>query len=169
MNATRERTSDQTPTLRALIIGYGNPLRGDDVLGWRAADTLAAIPEIAADPSICIETVHQLTPELAELVASAELVIFIDATAPCTGTAPGAVHCKVIRPGSPQREALGHHLTPAQLLACASALYNAKPQVFVLSVTAESFDYGAPLSPAVQAAIPSLMQWTRARMESSEY
>ena len=26
---------------RLLIIGYGNPLRGDDGLGWRAAEDLA--------------------------------------------------------------------------------------------------------------------------------
>ena len=62
---------------RTLIIGYGNPLRGDDGVGWEVASRLAAtIPEEAAH----IMTVHQLTPELAESVSEAELVIFIDAS-----------------------------------------------------------------------------------------
>ena len=153
--------------MRALVIGYGNPLRGDDALGWRAVDSLAAIPEIAADPSIRIEPVHQLTPELAEPIANADLVTFIDATAPSAGLPPGSLRYEEILPDSPspQKEALGHHLSPAQALAYASALYGAKPKALVASVTAESFDYGTPLTPAVQAAIPSLVQWVRERIE----
>ena len=60
---------------RALIIGYGNPLRGDDGLGWRAAEQLAEIiPQSEAEVIAC----HQLTPELAEPISRARLVIFID-------------------------------------------------------------------------------------------
>jgi hydrogenase maturation protease len=154
------------PNVRALIIGYGNPLRGDDALGLRVADALAAIPEIAIDPFIRIETVHQLTPELAETIADAELVIFIDATAPFAGHAPGSLRCEEIGPAPQSIETLGHHLTPSQVLAYASALFGAKPSAFVASVTAASFDYGATLSPAVNAAIPALVLWARERIES---
>jgi hydrogenase maturation protease len=150
--------------LRALVIGYGNPLRGDDALGWRVAELLAALPEIATDPSIRIETVHQLTPELAESIAHAQLVIFIDATAPSAGFAPGSLRCEEILPLRPERNALGHHLTPPQLLACATSLFGAKPKAYVASVTAASFDLGAALSPAVETAIPSLMEWLQARL-----
>lgn len=154
------------PALRALVIGYGNPLRGDDALGSRVADALAAIPAIADDPFIRVETVHQLTPELAESIADAEIVIFIDASAPSPDLAPGTLRCGEIDPASQSHEALGHHLTPAQALAYASRVFGANPKGYMASVTAESFDYGAALSPAVDAAITSLVQWTRARIES---
>lgn len=59
-----------------LIIGYGNPLRGDDGLGWHVAQRLAAVlPQHRARIEVC----HQLTPELAEPISRADLVIFIDA------------------------------------------------------------------------------------------
>ena len=65
----------------------GNPLRGDDGVGWRVAEAVAAaLPDAVAD----VLTVHQLTPELAEPISRAERVIFIDAAAEGK---PGAVRC----------------------------------------------------------------------------
>jgi hydrogenase maturation protease len=147
-----------------LIVGYGNPLRGDDALGWHAAEHLASLAEFGADPGVRILTVHQLMPELAESIAGAELVIFFDAKAPSADDSPGVICCEEIHaePTPPQR--LGHHLTPANALAYARAFYDASPRAFVLSVAAASFAYGAPLTPAVEAAIPSLAQWTRERI-----
>jgi hydrogenase maturation protease len=152
--------------LRALVIAYGNPLRGDDALGWRAAEFLDAVPEIADDPSIRIETVHQLTPELADSIAGTEMVIFLDATVPTSGLPPGSLRCEEIDLALQSPEALGHHLTPAQALAYAMGLFGAKPAAYVASVAAASFAYGAPLTPAVEAAIPSLARWVRRQIET---
>jgi len=57
-----------------LIVGYGNPLRGDD--GWDGTP-----PKRCGQPCRIAEiiTVHQLTPELAEEASRAELVVFLDA------------------------------------------------------------------------------------------
>ena len=77
---------------RRLVIGYGNRLRGDDGVGWEVASRLAAaVPSEAAH----ILTVHQLTPELAEPVSEADLVIFIDASR--VGE-PGTWRCDHIKP-----------------------------------------------------------------------
>lgn len=57
-----------------LVIGIGNPLRGDDGVGWwlaRRAETLKLTPRVLR--------VQQLTPELAEELAGARRVLFIDA------------------------------------------------------------------------------------------
>jgi len=59
-----------------LIIGCGNPLRGDDGLGWVVADCLAAV---LTDPAVEIVRTHQLTPEMAESFTSAKLVVIVDA------------------------------------------------------------------------------------------
>lgn len=153
--------------LRALIIGYGNPVRGDDAFGWHAADHLASLPEFGANPGIRILTVHQLMPELAEAIAGAKLVIFFDAKPPSAEAAPGAIFCEEIHPASISPQLLGHHLTPASVLACARAFHGTIPRAFVLSVSAASFAYGAPLAPAVESAIPLLAQWARERIAAN--
>ena len=54
----------QSPKSRkALIIGYGNPLRSDDGFGWHAGRLLA---QALAGQEAEVITCHQLTPELAD-------------------------------------------------------------------------------------------------------
>src|SRR5579871_5175875 len=76
---------DASGRLRLLIVGYGNPIRSDDAVGYLAAERLR---QVLTEADIAILSVHQLTPELAEPVSRAARVIFIDAAA--TGE-PGAI------------------------------------------------------------------------------
>lgn len=93
---------------RPLIIGYGNPLREDDGIGWRAAEVLEQmLPEGSADVIRC----HQLTPELAVEIESASLVIFLDAAADAPA---GCVCCSDVAQHAPS--SWSHHLSPRQLL-----------------------------------------------------
>lgn len=64
-----------TTTPRILIIGYGNPGRRDDGLGWLAADQI----ERAGLPSVRVCTDYQLNIEHAADVAESNVAIFIDA------------------------------------------------------------------------------------------
>jgi len=81
---------------RLLILGYGNPLRGDDGVGWHAVHRLRErSAELDADVMSC----HQLTPELAEAVSRAERVIFIDAR---VGPTPGTVEVSEVAAGAPE-------------------------------------------------------------------
>jgi hydrogenase maturation protease len=137
---------------RVLIIGCGNPLRGDDGLGWVIADCLSAMLN---DPTVEIMRVHQLTPELAEPVSRVDLVVIVD-----------AAHAG--RPGSWKREEveisktgagkLGHHFTPSGLLAYAAAVYNSTPRMLVVSVAGGSFDCREALTPVVEAALPEVVR-----------
>ena len=61
--------------IHPLIIGIGNPLRSDDGLGWAVAQQLSHDWDTGCD----IHTVYQLTPELAQWMAAADLVVMIDA------------------------------------------------------------------------------------------
>jgi hydrogenase maturation protease len=124
-----------------LIIGYGNPLRGDDGFGYRAAER---IPGALA--------VHQLTPELMEPIARADRVIFLDASAE---GAPGEVRRRRVHPSSDPR-AFTHHFTPESLLAGALALYGHAPDAVLITVTGADFSLSESLSPAVQAALDAL-------------
>ena len=66
----------QPPRDDVLVIGYGNALRGDDAVGLRAAERLAADGRL---PGARIDACHQLTPELAADIAAARLVVLVDA------------------------------------------------------------------------------------------
>jgi hydrogenase maturation protease len=147
--------------LRALIIGYGNPLRGDDQLGWHVADRVAESVEdfgklSRADNSTKVIAVHQLTPELAEAISEAELVIFVDAS---LDGRPGSWRCDTIRRDTVASNAFAHYCTPATLLDYAETIFKARPRSLLISVAAESFDCGDQLTPNAQAVLPEIVQF----------
>ncbi|MCS6862902.1 MAG: hydrogenase maturation protease [Abditibacteriales bacterium] len=141
-----------------VIIGYGNPLRSDDGLGWRAAQQLAPMLQ-GLDAEVV--TCHQLTPELAETIRRASLVVFIDADG---DSPPGKLSVRQVLP-DPRLPDFTHHLTPATLLAYAEAMYGARPKAFAFSVSAESFAVGEELSPSVASALPRLVAEVQALVE----
>jgi hydrogenase maturation protease len=143
---------------RKLIIGYGNPLRGDDGVGWEVASRLAVIiPEEAAH----IVTVHQLTPELAESVSEAELVIFIDAS---NVENPGTWRCEEVKPRSMSGNSVGHHFDVSALLAYSQAIFHSSPQAFVVSVAAKSLEFQDNLTPTVEALLPDVVNYIRKKI-----
>ena len=101
--------------MRTLIIGIGNPLRGDDGLGWDVAGELSS--ELRRDDVQVLAT-HQLTPELSDLVSRADLVLFIDAT---RSEDPGTMRCQQVLPVAPPARH-SHALCPATLLSMAERL-----------------------------------------------
>lgn len=135
----------------ALVIGYGNPLRADDGVGWVAAQQLAEeLPDVRVQVLAC----HQLTPDLAEPLSRASCAIFIDARA--RGT-PGQIDWQVITTPADSTPTSTHHLTPAAVLAYARHLYQRTPtSTIVVTVSGATFDYSDSLSPAVAAALPQL-------------
>jgi len=133
---------------RVLIVGYGNPLRSDDGLGWRAAEELSRSLSL---PEIEVVMRQQLTPELADNLTRADVVFFIDAA---HGGQPGEVRCDSVTPQSGTVHT--HHCSPAGILALAQQLYGASPRAFVVSLCGESFDHGSALSATVEAGLPKL-------------
>ena len=133
-----------------LIIGYGNPLRGDDGFGWHAALRLR---EIIHDDGIEILPVHQLTPELMDPISRARRVIFIDAA---VGDDAGTLTVITIETTGGPAPAFTHFATPAALLQGASSLYGAKPEALLITVVGLDFELGEKLSEPVQVALESL-------------
>lgn len=135
---------------RLLIIGYGNPLRGDDAFGWQAATRLL---DRIADPEVEVMAVQQLTPELTEPISRAGRVIFIDAAA--TGD-PGVLQERSIVP-DPESAHFTHHSTPGALLAGAQSLFGRAPEATLYTVPGEDFSFGEHLTPALQAALDQVV------------
>lgn len=135
-----------------LMIGYGNPLRGDDALGQIAAEYLAQ--RYGDDESIHIQSVHQLTPELAEKVADYDLVIFIDTH---DSEPAGKLYVQEVEPASDAiTRSFSHYVTPGELLLLANSLYGSAPKMLLVGITGTQFDVGQPLSVPVRAALPLL-------------
>lgn len=135
------RTERESPIL---VIGYGNTLRGDDALGPRAAEAVARWNR----PGVSVVSVQQLTPELAEPIATARLVLFLDARFVPGGSA-------MLQPihADPSPSPLGHVSTPHRLLALAGVVYAAVPSAWLLTLPAVDFSLREGLSPQGEAAL----------------
>ncbi len=133
-----------------LVIGCGNPLRGDDALGPRIA---AAIAERRL-PGVRVLTPHQLAPELAADLAQARRAIFVDAS---SRPGHGSVELRSIEPSS-EPTAIGHLSRPGELLALAQALYGRRPPAWLVTAPAQSFDIGAPLSAGAEKAMAAAIE-----------
>ncbi len=133
-----------------LVIGYGNPLRGDDALGPRIA---AAIAERRL-PDVRVVTPHQLAPELAADLARARRAIFVDAS-----SLPGqdSIHVHPLEPSS-EPTAIGHLSRPGELLALAQALFGHRPPAWLVTAPAQCFDIGAPLSAHAKTSLAAAIE-----------
>ena len=138
-------------TDRVLVIGYGNVLRTDDGLGRRAAELMAGHPRL--DGAEVIDC-HQLTPELALDVSAADHVILIDAI---HGPPAGTYTIERVEPTGSRQTPISHQVSPAGLLDLAGELYGSAPDVDLVSVGVESFEFGDRLSRTVEEALPGLI------------
>jgi hydrogenase maturation protease len=142
------------PVKKTLVIGYGNPLRGDDGVGWRVVDVLNQWALDGVEAIAC----HQLVPELAEPISRAAQVIFVDAA---VDGAPGAVSVSVVSRDSPSVPTSTHHVGPAAVLAYAEDVYGSCPSARLLTVTGAAFGYEEALSPTVVDVLPDVLRQLR--------
>ncbi|MGA3008905.1 MAG: hydrogenase maturation protease [Terracidiphilus sp.] len=140
---------NQTPA-RCLILACGNTLRGDDGVGLWLAEWAGQRFSTQADVRVIAD--HQWTPELAEDVARAESVLFIDC---CVSSLPGSVTLAPVEPLSSGSEHNTHHLGAAELLALGQELYHSLPRnALSLTIGAGSTEFGEVFSDPVNAALP---------------
>jgi hydrogenase maturation protease len=124
----------------AVVIGYGNTLRGDDGAGPAVAEAVAGW----SWPGVRAHAVHQLLPEMVEWLAGARMAVFVDAAAESSS---GPVQVCPLHPsaaGAP----LGHTGDPGWLLALAGWLYGAVPPAWLVTVPAANLSHGEGLSEA---------------------
>lgn len=161
------------PGTSSLVIGIGNPLRGDDGIGWRLA------AQLPVGSGLVVRCCQQLTPELAADLALVERVLFLDAwLEPAPGHQAARANRRLggVQPQSqpPHRlqltqiGALGepgpsmpvwagaapwggasHGLSPFALLALSQALYGQAPRAHQLLLPAHGFGHGEGISPAL--------------------
>ncbi len=145
-----------------LILGLGNPLQGDDGIGCRVVEALAA-RDLPAD----VEVMDGGTPGigLIHLLEGRRRAILIDAAE--MGRPPGTVACfrpaEVELTGAAGRFSL-HRTAVADALALAAALNLALPEIIVYGVQPGRVGWGEELSTEVASAIPTLVERIMAEM-----
>src|SRR4051794_25887596 len=112
---------------RILVIGYGNPLRGDDGVGWRVAEVIA---ERRAE-QVAVRTGQQLVPEWAIDLHDADTAYFVDAS-----IGVDTPELEPVAPDAVARPIDSHELEPAQLLLLTRLVYGRAPRAFVIHVPA---------------------------------
>ncbi len=142
-----------------LVIGVGNPLRQDDGLGFHV---VAALRE-AGVPADLLH-VPELGPDLAERVAAADKVVFLDASS--EGPA-GEMRCQAVGPAAELTPA-SRGLSPAMLLLYAQRLHGRAPQAVTVSVGGESFGVGDQLSARLQELLPKVLRCVLCILQGEE-
>lgn len=136
-----------------LVIGFGNPLLGDDGFGPEAAQRLASGP---IPLGVEVVVAHQLTPEMAEDAAAADVVVFVDAREATAGEPAGGLRCEPVEPAGPEQAAgldtFTHRFDPPLLVALARILYGRAPKGWLVSAAGCAFGLGDAMTPQVSRA-----------------
>ena len=127
-----------------LVIGYGNPLRGDDGAGLRVAEAIESMNL----PGVRTLTCQLLAPEHADPVARARRVIFVDAAVDRTD----GNHLRKLEPGA-TTQLLAHAADPRTLLALARDVYGRVPEAWWLTIPAQQLGFGTEYSPTAEAGV----------------
>jgi hydrogenase maturation protease len=135
---------------QTVVIGVGNPMRGDDAAGRQVARLLAESPPAGV-------AIHESTgtpDSLMDLWKDAESVVLVDASQ--SGNPPGGIerfdvsteplptsflHCST------------HAFGVAEAVELARSLGSLPPRVIVFGIEGISFEHGAELSDEIEEAV----------------
>ncbi|MFC1561290.1 hydrogenase maturation protease, partial [Candidatus Latescibacterota bacterium] len=121
----------ENSTKNVLVLGYGNPARGDDGLGPAAAE---AIEELEID-GVTVDSNYQLTVEDAAAVAEHDYAVFVDAS--MKGEEPFSFS----RLSPKHKESFSSHsVEPETVLGLSKDLFNASTEAYILGIRGYSFD-----------------------------
>lgn len=142
-------------TAPILIIGIGNPSRGDDALGPLCIERL----ETMNLPEVELLTDFQLQVEFALDLAGRREVVFIDAAA----SGPEPFEFRPVGEGTGLSHT-SHALSPeAVLAACARVGVPAPAEAHVLAVRGYGFGLGESLSQQAESNLQEAMDLLRSR------
>ena len=114
-----------------LVLGWGNPGRGDDGLGPALAELLGE-----RAPGVEVDSDYQLQVEDAAECAASRRVIFVDADR----SGPEPFSCRRLTAATSGLSFTSHSVSPAGLLALTRELFGREPEAWVVGVRGYEFD-----------------------------
>ena len=132
-----------------VVIGVGNPYRGDDGVGPAVIDVLKTHRVAGA----VLTRSHGEAADLIEAWSGADLAILVDAVV-AEPAHPGRVHRLVVHecPTERTRAASSHGLDFGEAVELARVLGRLPGELVLYAVEVEQVEYGTRLSPAVARA-----------------
>ena len=141
-----------------LVIGYGNTLRSDDGVGRKVVEAVAALNL----PEVRTLACDLLTPELADSIAKADAVVFVDAAV----DAPREVQLRPLQPAaSPQL--MAHAADPRTMLALARDVFGHTPLAWWLTIPVVNMAVGEGLSELAQRGFARAVEEVTKMAQSS--
>ncbi|MCP3904612.1 MAG: hydrogenase maturation protease [Planctomycetes bacterium] len=141
---------------RVLLIGYGNPARGDDGLGPAVAEAIAS----RGLHGVTVEWPFHLQVEDAATIAAHDLVVLVDADTECE--APYAVR-RIEPAGGPSWTT--HTLAPPAVLALARDVFGATPPAVLIGVRGYEFEaFHEGLSTGARDNLAATLDWLEPRL-----
>jgi hydrogenase maturation protease len=144
--------------MKILIIGLGNPILGDDGIGWRVAEEVAK--STADRPEVEVDCYALGGLSLMERLTGCERAILIDSI--FTGTKPVGTVSRFLLSELP--DVVAGHTTAAHDTSLRNALNVGRSMqiplprdedVSIIAIEAENvYDFSETLSPPVEAAVP---------------
>lgn len=138
-----------------LIVGYGNPDRGDDGVAWHMLKKLLNEhkPELNADDLLAGDITHlnkntdiwfnlQLLPEISELLSNYKKAVFIDAHTSEIEVDVNLEKIESVYLNSP----FTHHVTPSTCLSLAESINGYAPESWLLSIRGYEFRFERELT-----------------------
>lgn len=145
------------PARRILLIGYGNPGRGDDGLG----PALAAQIEALGIRGLTVDIDYQLTVDHAALIAAHDVVVFADAMIGL------AVPYRFAEVDAAPASLGSHQVSPEAALALARLLFGHAPPGWMLAIAGEEFgEVKEGLSPSARASLSGAVAYLRSWIEA---
>jgi hydrogenase maturation protease len=137
--------------LKFLVIGFGNPGRGDDGLGPAIAERL----EELSIEGLTVESDYQLTVEHAAMAAEHDVVVFADAAA----DAEASFYFRPCAP-APSDKFSSHSVTPGEVLLLAQACFQKNPEAYVLGIRASKMaEFGEGLSDQAKLDLEAALEF----------
>jgi hydrogenase maturation protease len=139
---------------RVLVLGWGNPSRGDDALGPELVRRLEALAR--ERPGWCghgFLTDFQLQPEHALDLEGRDLLLFTDAAV--SASVPYSFsRLQAERDGT----FTSHTMSPSAVLAVYRQVFGREPpDAYLLAIRGEAFELGAPMSAAAKRRLEAAL------------
>jgi len=144
---------------RKLLIGIGNPLRGDDGVGWAVARHLSGMHHRPAGVGFEVRTLHGDAADLVEAFRGVDSVVIVDAAR--SESPAGTLHrLDATREGVPAvlEAASTHGLGLAVAVELARALGCLPRRLLIYGIEGADFSPGADLSPQARRTVFELVQ-----------
>lgn len=159
--------------MSTLIIGYGNMDRGDDGVAFAVINELRRQTgtKILEEGDTGLDDlghtsdsvfIPQLVPEMIEIVAGYDAVVFVDAHV--GDDLEDLNFCAVVPEyvSSP----FTHHMTPPAFMAFLKTLYQCEPRAHLVSIRGHEFDFTRTLSPGTRVLVEPAVRIIRGLIQA---